>query len=80
MRPSAPRAWFTEVMAPNVVARGITSRNRNMMKEIKEAIVIAPAATRKPPTPRTTSSESCRAMPETGTTIEEILAMRTPIP
>lgn len=80
MRPSAPSAWFTEVIAPKVVASGITSRNRNMMNEMSEAIVIAPAATRKPPTPRTTSSESCRAMPETGTTRDEILAMRTPMP
>lgn len=80
MRPRAPSAWFTEVIAPNVEARGITSMNRNMMKVTSAAIVIEPSATRKPPTPSTTSSDSCRAIPATGTTSDEIFAIRTPIP
>ena len=71
---------MTEVIAPKVDASGITSMKRNMMKVTREAIVIVPSATRNPPTPRTTSSDSCSAMPATGTTSEEILAMRTPMP
>ena len=80
MRPSAPSAWFTEVIAPKVEPSGATSMNRNMMKVTSEAIVIAPDATRKPPTPSTTSSETCSAMPATGTTSAETFAMRTPMP
>ena len=78
MRPSAPSAWFTEVMAPNVEPSGAIIMNRNMMKVTRLAIVMAPDATRKPPTPSTTSSEAWSAMPATGTTRAETFAMRTP--
>jgi hypothetical protein len=54
------------------------SRNRKMMNVTRLAMLIAPVATRKPPTPSTTSSETCSAMPATGTTSAETFAMRTP--
>jgi hypothetical protein len=78
MRPSAPSAWFTEVMAPKNEPSGAISRNRNMMNVTRLAIVIAPVATRNPPRPMTTSSDTCRAMPAIGTTSADTFAMRTP--
>ncbi len=78
MRPSAPSAWLTEVMAPKNVPSGPISMNRNMMKVTSAAIVIAPEATRRPPTPSTTSSDSCSATPAIGTMRADTLAMRTP--
>ena len=47
MRPSAPSAWLTEVIAPKVEPSGAISRKRNMMNVTRLAIVIAPEATRK---------------------------------
>ena len=78
MRPSAPSAWFTDVIAPKNEPSGAMSMNRNMMKVTRLAIVIAPEATRKPPRPSTTSSDTCSAMPAIGTTSAETLAIRTP--
>ena len=78
MRPSAPRAWLTDVIAPKVEPSGAIIMNRNMMNVTSEAIVIAPEATRNPPTPSTTSSDTCSAMPAIGTTRAETFAMRTP--
>jgi hypothetical protein len=69
---------LTDVIAPNVDPRGAISMNRNMMNVTSDAIVIAPEATRNPPTPSTTSSETCSAIPATGTTSAETFAIRTP--
>ena len=66
------------MIAPNVDPSGAIIMNRNMMNVTRLAIVIAPDATRKPPTPSTTSRETCSAMPAMGTTSAETLAMRTP--
>ena len=41
-------------------------------------MVMAPEATRKPPTPSTTSSESCSAMPAIGTMNADAFATCTP--
>ena len=79
MRPSAPSAAFTEVTAPNAVPSGMIIMNRNRMNATNEAMVIAPLATRNPPTPSTTRNDTCMAMPATGTTSAEILATARPI-
>ena len=78
MRPRAPSAWLTDVIAPKVDPSGAISRNRNMMKVTSAATVIAPEATRSPPTPSTTSSDSCSAIPAIGTMSADTLAIRTP--
>ena len=78
MRPSAPSAWLTDVIAPKNDPSGAISRNRNMTKVTRLATVIAPEATRKPPTPSTTSSDTCSAMPAIGTMSADTLAIRTP--
>ena len=78
IRPSAPRAWFTEVMAPKNDPSGCTRKNRNITNVTSCAIVIAPEATRNPPTPSTTSSESCSAMPAIGTMNADAFATCTP--
>ena len=78
MRPSAPSAWFTEVMAPNACPSGMIIRNRNRMNATRSATVIAPLATRKPPTPSTTRNDTFMAMPATGTMRAEIFATWTP--
>ena len=80
MRPSAPSAWLTDVIAPKNEPSGAISMNRNMMNVTRLAIVIAPEATRKPPTPSTTSSDTCSAMPAIGTMSAETFAIRTPTP
>ncbi len=46
MRPSAPSAWFTELMAPNAWPSGMIIMNRNRMNDTRLATVIAPDATR----------------------------------
>ena len=79
MRPSAPSAALTEVTAPNAVPSGMIIMNRNRMNATSEAIVMAPLATRNPPTPSTTRNETCIAIPATGTTSAEILATARPI-
>ena len=48
------------------------------MNATRFATVIAPHATRKPPTPSTTSSDTCSAMPATGTTSAETFATLMP--
>ncbi len=48
------------------------------MNATRLAIVIAPLATRKPPTPSTTRNETCIAIPAIGTTRDEIFATRMP--
>jgi hypothetical protein len=78
MRPRAPSACPTEVIAPKNEPSGCTRKNRNITNVTSPAIVIAPEATRKPPTPRTTSSDSCRATPATGTTNADAFATCTP--
>ena len=49
------------------------------MNATRFATVIAPLATRKPPTPSTTRNDTCIAMPATGTTSAEIFATWMPI-
>ncbi len=49
------------------------------MNVTRLATVIAPLATRNPPTPSTTRNDTCRAIPATGTTSAEILATWMPI-
>ena len=78
MRPSAPSAWFTELIAPNAWPSGMIIMNRNRMNATRFAIVIAPLATRNPPTPSTTRNETCIAIPAIGTTSDEIFATRMP--
>ena len=48
------------------------------MNATRFAIVIAPLATRKPPTPSTTRNDTCSAMPAIGTTRAEIFATLMP--
>jgi hypothetical protein len=78
MRPRAPSAWLTEVIAPKNEPSGCTRKKRNITNVTSCAIVIAPEATRNPPTPRTTSSDSCRAMPAIGTMNADAFATCTP--
>lgn len=54
------------------------SMKRNMMKVTRLAIERAPVATRKPPRPMTTSSDTCSATPAIGTTSADTFAIRTP--
>ncbi len=49
-----------------------------MTNVTSEATSMAPDATRYPPTPRTTSSETCRATKAIGTMNADTRAMRTP--
>ncbi len=49
------------------------------MNVTRFATVIAPLATRKPPTPSTTRNDTCIAIPATGTTRAEIFATWIPI-
>ena len=49
------------------------------MNATSDATVIAPLATRNPPTPSTTRNDTCIAMPAIGTTSAEIFATRMPI-
>ena len=79
MRPSAPSAWLTELIAPKAWPSGMIIMNRKRMNDTRLATVIAPLATRKPPTPSTTSSATCRAMPAIGTTSAEIFATWMPM-
>ena len=79
MRPSAPSAEFTAVTAPNAWPSGRIIMNRNRMNATRFATVMAPLATRKPPTPSTTRNDTCIAMPATGTTSAEIFATWMPI-
>ena len=46
IRPSAPSAWLTDVMAPKNEPSGAISRNRNITKVTRFATEIAPEATR----------------------------------
>ncbi len=48
------------------------------MNATRLAMVISPLATRKPPAPSTTSSETCSAIALSGTISAEIFATRTP--
>ena len=79
MRPSAPSAWLTEVIAPNAWPSGMIIMNRNRMNATRSATVIAPMATRNPPTPSTTRNDTCMAMPATGTMSAEIFATWMPM-
>jgi hypothetical protein len=49
------------------------------MKATRLATVMAPEATRNPPTPSTTRNDTCMATPATGTTSAEILATSMPM-
>ena len=79
MRPRAPSAWLTELMAPNAVVSGMIIMKRNRMNDTRFAMVMAPLATLNPPTPSTMSSDTCSAIPATGTTSAEILATAIPM-
>ena len=79
MRPSAPSARFTEVIAPNAWPSGRIIMNRKRMNATRFATVMAPDATRNPPTPSTTRNDTCIAMPAIGTMSAEIFATFTPI-
>jgi hypothetical protein len=79
MRPSAPRAWLVALMAPKACPSGMIIMKRNRMKATRLATVMAPEATRKPPTPSTTRNDTCMATPATGTTRAEILATSMPM-
>ena len=52
---------------------------RKRINATRLATVMAPLATRKPPTPNTTRNATCSAIPEIGTTKAEIFATSTPI-
>ena len=79
IRPSAPSAELTEVIAPKAWPSGTIIRNRKRMNAIRFATVMVPLATRNPPTPSTTRNDTCMAIPAIGTTSAEIFATWMPI-
>jgi hypothetical protein len=78
IRPSAPSACPTLERAPKADPSGMIMRKRNIAKVTSEATETAPVATRRPPTPSTTSSDTFIARPATGTTNAEALATSRP--